>query len=527
MSLKERLGLSKEPVFPMDGSAFIYRGFFANRNMQRSDGFPTNALVVVTRVLLRILRDERPAYFVFVKDGRGKNFRHELYPLYKANRDAMPEDLVRQIEPIQRMVEALGIRLEISEGCEADDCIASLAARLAPEHPVIIVSGDKDLKQCLAPNVYLWDPGAKEEKLLSEADFRAETGIDPLHWPDVQALIGDTSDNIPGVPGIGPKTAEKIFALCPSLEDIRDHFDRLPPKIQDKLRDHLESIFLWRQLTTLSREQCSDLSLEDMAVHPVRAELCHGLTEEFELMVLRREMTALMRRQGQEEGTAASSEAHAMPGTQAEMRVVQEQLSLLHSVQQPVLPDVSDTAWLPDCTGRSVALIWPLGARQPAQLAVEGMNGAFCWTGRMNDLCRWLAGASSLVLADLKALLTAAPCWQELLAGLQGPQPFDLGLAAYLLAPEEADYSWPRLVARWASALGVTGDSPARLALSMAAALQSRLEAHALHRLYEALELPLIPVLAAMEGHGIAIDATAFQAFLPDRPGSCGGGKIF
>ena len=207
MSLKQRLGLAAEPVFLMDGSAFIYRGFFANRNMQRSDGFPTNSLVVVSRVLLRILREERPRYFAFVQDGKGPNFRHEIFPLYKANRDATPEDLVRQLDPIHRMVRALGLRLEVSQGCEADDCIASLAARFAGEHPVIIVSGDKDLKQCLGPNVYMWDPASKEEKLVSEADFTAESGVTPAQWPDVQALIGDTSDNIPGVPGIGPKTA--------------------------------------------------------------------------------------------------------------------------------------------------------------------------------------------------------------------------------------------------------------------------------------------------------------------------------
>ena len=111
MSLKQRLGLAAEPVFLMDGSAFIYRGFFANRNMQRSDGFPTNSLVVVSRVLLRILREERPRYFAFVQDGKGPNFRHEIFPLYKANRDATPEDLVRQLDPIHRMVRALGLRL--------------------------------------------------------------------------------------------------------------------------------------------------------------------------------------------------------------------------------------------------------------------------------------------------------------------------------------------------------------------------------------------------------------------------------
>ena len=185
MSLKSRLNLAAEPVFLMDGTAFIYRGFFANRNMQRSDGFPTNALVVVTRVLLRILREERPRHFLFVQDGKGKNFRHDIYPLYKANREATPEDLVRQLEPIARMVRALGIPREVSEGCEADDCIASLAARLSGKRPVVIVSGDKDLKQCLGPDVYMWDPAFREEKLLSAATFTAETGFAPDQWADV------------------------------------------------------------------------------------------------------------------------------------------------------------------------------------------------------------------------------------------------------------------------------------------------------------------------------------------------------
>lgn len=232
MSLKNRLNLSGDPVFLIDGSAFIYRGFFAGRNMQRSDGFPTSAIVVVTRILLRILRNERPRHVLFVKDGKGKNFRHELYPLYKANRDATPEDLVRQMEPVMRMARALGVAVEVSEGCEADDCIASLAERFRKEHPVVIVSGDKDLQQCLSHNVYMWDPATGEEKICSAAAFAAEKGVPPDRWPDMQAVIGDTSDNIPGVPGIGPKTAKKIFEICPSLEDIRDRFSALPPKFR-------------------------------------------------------------------------------------------------------------------------------------------------------------------------------------------------------------------------------------------------------------------------------------------------------
>lgn len=556
MSLKQRLNLSAEPVFLMDGSAFIYRGFFANKNMQRSDGFPTNALVVVTRVLLRILRDERPAHFLFVKDGKGKNFRHDLYPLYKANRDATPEDLVRQMDPIVRMVKALGIPVEISDGCEADDCIASLAARFSAQRPVVIVSGDKDLKQCLGPNVYMWDPASKEEKLLSAADFTAESGLRPDQWADVQALVGDTSDNIPGVPGIGPKTAQKIFEICPTLEDIRDHFALLAPKIQDKLRDHLENMFLWRQLTSLSLDVCTGLTIDDMTVNPLDEALCASMADEFELHALRRDMATLARLQRSapagsaastapsglvSEGSAlnAGSNTGADAGTprsaaQGSLMAAAEkspakprpaagagpQMSLLDVADEPEAPLLSEAGQLPPCAGLEAAIIWPGGPGKPPHVAVDGGDD-FRWGGSVEDLCTWLAGAQRLVTSDLKAQLIAAACWRKLPSEANPPFFFDLGLAAYLINPEESDYGWPRLAVRWGIPLrdGQGGNGPASMALRMAAVMEQRLEADGLLKLYRTLELPLTPVLAQMEARGVAIDAAAFQSFLSDVQG--------
>ena len=549
MSLKQRLGLAAEPVFLMDGSAFIYRGFFANRNMQRSDGFPTNSLVVVSRVLLRILREERPRYFAFVQDGKGPNFRHEIFPLYKANRDATPEDLVRQLDPIHRMVRALGLRLEVSQGCEADDCIASLAARFAAEHPVVIVSGDKDLKQCLGPNVYMWDPASKEEKLVSEADFTAESGVTPAQWPDVQALIGDTSDNIPGVPGIGPKTARQIFSICPSLEDIRDHFVLLPPKMQAKLQAHLENMFTWRELTTLRRDFCPGVTLDDLRVRPLDAATCALLTEEFELFALRRELAALDRLQAAEAdlpeefldagsiredaqpaaGKKAAAEQASLPLAQpARSGRATSQMSLLDAMPQESAPALDDVSALPDCGDARVALIWAHGDREAPYLAVEGADGSslgeWQWKGPVAELARWLAPARTLVTADLKGLLTSAPCWQ-FLAGRAGDC-IDLGVAAYLLNPEENDYGWPRLSARWGAVLrhelesrGETAPGPARLGLAMAQLFEQRMEKDGLLELFRCLEMPLLPVLAGMEQSGVAIDAAAFRAFLDDVQG--------
>ena len=351
------------------------------------------------------------------------------------------------------------------------------------------------------------------------------------------------------VSGIGPKTARQIFEICPSLEDIRDHFVLLPPKIQDKMRGHLEDMFIWRELTTLSLKACESLTLDDMAVRPLNVPECRALAEEFELFALRREMASLLRRQSDEDaaapprpGARTEDAASGAEGAAAQKAGAQNvsfaaassggvsrsqtrtgaQMSLLDAVEEPLAPELSDVAALPDCAGRHVALIWPQGPKQPPHLAVgdplsETTEPAeYCWTGRMDMLCAWLQSARRLVVADLKALLTAAPCWRNLPLGETPPRCFDLGLAAYLLNPEESDYGWPRLAARWGAALKPEGGGPARLALAMAEALEDRLVRDGLRELYNTLELPLTPVLAEMEGRGVAIDAAAFQAFLSD-----------
>ena len=533
----------------MDGSAYIYRGFFANRTLQRSDGFPTGALVVVSRILLRILRQERPRWFCFVKDGRGKNFRHDIYPQYKANREAMPEELSCQLEPIERMVHALGIHYEETEGFEADDGIASLAARFSKEHPVVIVSGDKDLRQCLGPNVVMWDPGSKKEKLITAEVYKEENGFGPDLQADMQALTGDSVDNIPGVPGIGPKTVQQIFAICPGLEAIRDHFPLLPPKFQKKLQDHLEDMFLWRRLTMLSRDFCQNVSLDDLAVQPLNLGAAADLVREFELMAMRWEIDALAREEQRprpRQDSAAKAEgaetavapevkkresAAPRPSETPVMEGTAESLSLLD-----VVPDVaaaelevrSDPASLPSVSGCTVAVIWPDGPDGRPGVAVEkggtaGVSAAgaeeFAWGGDDATLACWASGADRIVVADAKSLMEKAPHWQKEMsrrAG-EGRGLFDLGLAAYLFDPEDGDYSWKRLAGLAQISdpgLGRGGLGVGALALGLAARDILRLERDGLAPLYTGLELPLMPVLADMEREGIAIDMPAFRAFL-------------
>lgn len=511
MSLKQRLGFTKEPLYLMDGTAFIYRGFFANANMTRSDGLPTGAMYIVGRVLLKLLKEEQPSRFAFILDGPGKHFRHEMFPAYKANRPAAPDGLVAQVEPVKRMVASLGLHVEVSDGCEADDCIASLAHRFREERPVVIIGMDKDLRQCLHDNVVLWDPASRDEKIVTLASFHEETGLTPDQWPDVQALVGDSSDNVPGVRGIGAKTAEKLFHDFPNLEAIRDQFDRVPLSIRKKLEGNLEAMFLYRRLTTLDLNCCRGVTLDDLRLTPLAGHEALTLFREFEMGSLHRELSELIRR-----GVLVAE------GGPEPVKGGSEQFSLMGEAPREVeLTQVGDAAGLPACAGRIVALTPPHGlpyasnGRAGCCVAVVGEDGEPCecrYMGPDHTLAAWAADAAVVVAPDVKKMLHADEAWEA----LPPDRWFDLGLAAYLLAPEDRDYGWPRLSARQAEQSGLPQSRPATLALSLYEDLRKRLEQADLASLMKRLELPLIPVLARMERVGVRVDLNALREFLDE-----------
>ncbi|MBQ4076525.1 MAG: DNA polymerase I [Mailhella sp.] len=526
MSLKQRLGFTQEPIYVMDGNAFLFRGYFANSRMTRTDGFPTGALFIVGRVLLKLLREEKPSHFVFIMDGHGKNFRHEIFPPYKANRPAAPEELVMQIEPLQKMVRALGMKVVVSEKCEADDCIASLAAKYGKERPIVIVGVDKDLRQCLTPNVVMWDPASKEEKLVTLDSFRADTGLDPEQWPDVQALIGDTSDNVPGVKGIGEKTAEKLFRDFRSLEDVRDRMADVPPAIRKKLEGNEDAMFLYRELTRLHTDCCS-VPLDEMAVEDMDGAEARTFLREFEMHSLLRELDSLIR-----QGIVRLAEASAESGEQAaeaapaasSSRTVRagSQLSLFDAAPAVPAPNaVDDVSALPACAGRVVAVT-------PAPVVNRSQDSGLCvavgmpsgvkehiFGGDARALVAWASEAGLIVTPDLKRLLHQHPAWGV----IEPARCFDLGLAAYLLAPEDRDYGWPSLSARHAGKAGLPLERPGAVALSLQEEQARRLEDAGLMPLLYHVEMPLIPVLASMEKAGITIDRDALKIFLDEVQG--------
>ncbi len=532
MSLAQKIGGGAPPLYLMDGTAFVFRGFYAFRNMARSDGFPTNALYITARLLLKLIREERPRHFVFLLDGKGPNFRHTLFPAYKANRSATPEDLVKQLEPVTRLIPLLGLPLLVSTGVEADDCIASLAHSHREGRRVVILGADKDLRQCLHPQVVMWDPAAKDERLTTMEDFTAENGFAPTIWPDYQALVGDSADNIPGIPQVGPKTATELMREFSGLEELFDRLPAVPPKVRAKLEGRRDEALLYRKLTTLSLDACSH-TLAELTTETPNFDVLIRFFEEFELRSLIREVESMRRAGGfaptavaqipaaavPEPGVEAKAPAKPAgtpgkaPGTGAAMSLsTGPQGSLLQAPTEAARFEIAAGIRELPVPGKTLALL-PL----PQGLLLASDDWERLYQGPEAPLLSWLAaaGTSALTTPDLKDLRKKHPSLRDLPIGLW----FDLSLAFWLLSPEERSYTWPQPLLRLADRLGEPVDvetHPGRAALVLHAYLQDQLAGAVLHDVFHGLEMPLVPVLDVMEERGITIDSASFAAFLDE-----------
>ena len=557
MSLRSRLGFTTEPLYLMDGSAFIFRSFYAFRNMTRSDGFPTNALYMVARMVLKLIREEKPTHFGFILDGKGKNFRHTIFPEYKSQRSATPEPLVQQLAPLRKLLEILGVPVLVSENCEADDCIASLAHRFRDSRPVIVIGADKDLKQCLHPQVVLWDPAAKDEKITTLQSFENETGMAPSSWPDFQALVGDSSDNIPGVPKVGEKTALGLIQEFKTLEGLFDHLPAVPPKIRSKLKGQRDHAMLYRELTRLQRTACPSTEEAELTVREIAMEPVLEFMAEYELRALAREVESMARtgllvrikaasplaakptdrpatyapEKKSDAATPAATQGSLLAGNTSGTQLLTppacaatEQGSLFAAaspLSEPAFPSVSSPAvFSVEALGLSksgkdvpVALV-PLESLGSSGLLVAANGKEQIYSSSLEALAAALAELNEpIAVPDAKTVRKRAPA-----LGLLPPERwFDLSLAAYLLSPEDRGYSLAQVATRWGeqSASPYRIDThPGLLLLDLRRFMAEQLAGAGLLPVFIGLELPLAPVLAAMEERGVAIDPAAFTSFL-------------
>lgn len=247
-------------VYLIDGSAYIYRAYHAITPLTTSHGLPTHAVYGFFNILRRILREKNPLYLAVAYDSKGPVFRHAMYSPYKANRAVMPDDLQVQIPYIKKLVQAFNICSFEIPGVEADDIIASAAKQLSRQgHKVIVVSGDKDLLQLIDEQVIVWEP--MKDRIMDIQSLHAKYNMEPKQLLDCFALIGDSSDNIPGVPGIGPKTAEILINKYKTLEGIYAHLAGMKnSKMKERLAENHEAVFLSRELIRLKE----DIKLPDM-----------------------------------------------------------------------------------------------------------------------------------------------------------------------------------------------------------------------------------------------------------------------
>ena len=239
-------------LYLIDGTAYIYRAYHAIRGLTNSEGLPTNAAFGFTRILIKLLEDRSPEYVAMLFDAKGPTFRHKIYKDYKANRPPMPEDLSVQIPHIKEITKGFNIPVMEMQGFEADDLIGALG-RMAEEAGffVVMVTGDKDFVQLVTDKAVIWDP--MKEKTIDIKAVRESFGVEPGQMIDVMGLSGDTSDNIPGVPGIGPKTALTLIKTFGSMEQLYEQLDKITKKKQHQnLVQYKEQAFLSKELVKIN-----------------------------------------------------------------------------------------------------------------------------------------------------------------------------------------------------------------------------------------------------------------------------------
>ncbi len=519
-------------LYLIDGSAYIYRAYHAIRPLSTSAGLPTHAVFGFVSILRRLLKERDPQYLAVAFDTRGPVFRHQLYPAYKANRPPMPEDLAAQIPYIRRLVAAYRILTLEQDDQEADDLIASVCAAMAVRDcRVVIVSGDKDLLQLVSERVTLWDPMHKDidRQVMDEAAVMTKYGLLPARLLDYFALTGDSSDNIPGVAGIGPKSAQKLINEHQNLEALYAALSGMKAaKSTQQLADHRSEAFLSRELVRLNQAVPVPEELASYRRTTPDEAALRKLFTELEFHSLLREETRAVK---------ADNRRFHLVRTREALAEVARRLESVETVVVDTETDSLDTlaanlVGLSLCAGEEAAWYIPCGHRDERGRLVEGQL-------EIGDIVRALRSVlenprSIKVGHNLKFDLAVLTATRNGAVSLAGPL-HDTMIGAWLIDPDRRTYKLDDLCQEMdlemTSYAEVTGgdkavDAFVRVGLEAAKdyscedvygafALfrrqRPRLEEMGLLTVMGEVEGALIPVLAAMEGVGIRVDGKQLE----------------
>ncbi|MEK9687313.1 MAG: DNA polymerase I [Gammaproteobacteria bacterium] len=282
----------KEKLILVDGSGYLYRAYHALPDLSTSSGVPTGAITGVINMLFKLIDDYDPEYFVVVFDAPGGSFRNEIYQEYKAHRSKMPEDLREQIEPLKNIINALNFSTLVIPGVEADDVIGTISKKAESlDLDVLISTSDKDMAQLVTKDIRIIN--SNTQNLLDEKGVFEKFGVKPNQIIDYLALIGDQSDNIPGVQGVGPKTAQKLLEEFVTLENLLANLDSIEGKksITEKIKNTLSDLPLFKQLVTIDIKVDLTHKIQDFLRHPPNIDKLLPILDEYELNHIKKRFT--------------------------------------------------------------------------------------------------------------------------------------------------------------------------------------------------------------------------------------------
>ncbi|GAA3582037.1 DNA polymerase I [Amycolatopsis ultiminotia] len=506
----------------IDGHSMAYRAFFAlpAENFRTKTGQVTNAVFGFTSMLINLLRDEAPTHLAVAFDLSRKTFRSETYADYKANRSTTPDEFRGQVDLVKEVLEVLGIPSLVKENFEADDIIATLTTQAGTEDfDVLICTGDRDALQLVNDRVTVLYPkrGVSDLVRFTPEQVAEKYGLTPSQYPDFAALRGDPSDNLPGIPGVGEKTAAKWIRQFGTLAELIDRVDEVKGKVGDALRAHLSSVTLNRELTELVRDVPLEATPEQLLLRPWDREAVHRLFDELEFRVLRDRLFATL-----SSAEPEAEEGFEVSGSALEPGALAGWLGAHAGEGEPIALSFRATGTSVRSDLRAVAFAAPDG--EGAYVDVTAMDEA-----DDRALSGWLADPKIRKIGhDLKVPLHAvrARGWQ--FAGLV----MDTALAAYLARPGQRTFGLDDLALRYLhrELRSESGDGDGQLSLldggadelaqkeisaelvraravfELSGALGTELTELGGTKLLAELELPLLEVITELEAAGIAVD---------------------
>ena len=477
----------------LDGNSVINRAYFGVKPLTTRDGLYTHAIYGFLNILERMEREEQPDAVCVAFDLHGPTFRHEKYDGYKATRHGMPEELAQQMPVMKQVLQAMNIPIYQCQGWEADDVIGTVG-RICSNNgwECVVVTGDRDSLQLIDENIHvklvISRPGQTTATLYDIAKFQEEYGFEPKKMVDLKALMGDSSDNIPGVAGVGPKIATDLLVKFGSLDGVYANLEdtSIRPKLREKLEAGRDSAYLSYDLATIRCEAPIDFEPKDALVMP------YNRPELYQLFT-RLEFVRLIDKYGLRGAGEALAKAEKK-GT---------------SLPRDTLPDANQTLAVYVAADGSIGIAWEKGVTTVTPLEVFSLG----------DL---LAEAKELILHDSKATMHALDAMGISVSRVG----FDTALAAYDLNPSQSDYPISKLATNFLATDVADGDALAcaEAVWNLHPILEEELKKQGMERLYYDIELPLCPVLYRMEKTGIRVDTdqlTRFGEMLSDGIDRC------